>query len=107
VPDDGLPEAIRVRNWIPFTADVDATTASERLVAALDTDLEYVHAHTRWPVKALEWDAKGRDRSFLPAPAFRLLKYPPLNVASTSGFSRIGDVNLACASDRQSPERRS
>jgi len=65
VPDDGLPEAIRVRNWIPYTADVDATAASERLVAALDTDLAYVHAHTRWLVKALEWDAKDRDRSFL------------------------------------------
>ena len=65
VPDDGLPEAIRVRNWIPYTADVDAAAASERLVAALDTDLAYVHAHTRWLVKALEWDAKGRDKSLL------------------------------------------
>lgn len=65
VPDDGLPEAIRVRNWIPYTADVDVTAASERLVTALDTDLAYVHAHTRWLVKALEWEAKGRDKSLL------------------------------------------
>src|SRR5262249_17331738 len=26
---------------------------------------DHAHAHTRWLVKALEWDAEGRDRSFL------------------------------------------
>ncbi len=65
VADDGLPEAIRVRNWIPYTPDVDAQAASERLVAALDTDLEHAHAHTRWLVRALDWDSQHRDRSFL------------------------------------------
>ena len=65
VEDDGLPEAIRVRNWIPYTPDVDAAAASERLVAALDTDLEHTHAHTRWLVKALDWDSHERDPSFL------------------------------------------
>ena len=65
VEDDGLPEAIRVRNWIPYTPDVDAAAASERLVAALDTDLEHTHAHTRWLVKALDWESHKRDTSFL------------------------------------------
>src|SRR5947207_2378776 len=37
----------------------------ERLVAALDRDLEAARGHTRWLVKALEWDAEGRDKSFL------------------------------------------
>ncbi len=65
VADDALPEAVRVRNWIPFTPDVDAHAASDRLVAALDTDLDHVRAHTRWLVKALEWEHHGRDKSFL------------------------------------------
>ncbi len=65
VVDDGLPEAIRVRNWIPYTPDVDAQAASERLVAALDTDLEHARAHTHWLVRALDWDSHARDRSFL------------------------------------------
>ena len=51
----GLPEAIRVSNWIPFTAEADAAVASERLVGALDTDL-VTRAHTRWLVRALEWE---------------------------------------------------
>jgi WD40 repeat protein len=65
VPDEQLPEAIRVRNWVPFTPDADAAVASERLVAAINTDLAHAHAHTRWLVKALEWEAEARDRSFL------------------------------------------
>jgi hypothetical protein len=65
VADDVLPEAIRIRNWIPYTPDVDATVASERLLVALDTDIEHARAHTRWLVKALDWETQGRDSSFL------------------------------------------
>jgi WD40 repeat protein len=65
VADDALPEAVRIRNWIPYTADVDKVVAGNRLVAALDKDLEHAHAHTRWLVKALEWETNGRDKSFL------------------------------------------
>jgi WD40 repeat protein len=65
VTDDALPEEIRVRNWIPYTPDVDAQAASERLVAALNVDLEHSRSHTHWLVRALDWDAHARDRSFL------------------------------------------
>ena len=65
VEDDGLPEAIRVRNWIPYTPDVDKSAASARLLIALDTDLDHTRAHTHWLVRALEWDSHGRDVSFL------------------------------------------
>jgi WD40 repeat protein len=65
VADDALPEAIRIRNWIPYTADVDRDAAADRLVDALDNDLEHAHAHTRWLVKALEWESHERDKSFL------------------------------------------
>ena len=62
VPDDEVPDAVRERSWIPFE-DFDAGLG--RLVTALDTDLEWTKAHTRWLLKALEWESEGRDRSFL------------------------------------------
>src|SRR5581483_3487409 len=37
----------------------------DRLVTALDTDLDWERQHSRVTVKALEWDQSGRDRSFL------------------------------------------
>jgi WD40 repeat protein len=65
VPDPELPVEIRDRNWIPFTEDGEFDTGLSRLLNALDTDLEAARAHTRWLVKALEWDSEGRDKSFL------------------------------------------
>lgn len=64
VPDDQIPEGIRVRNWIPV-GDGDLDAGVDRLVQALDTDLEWDRAHTHWLLKAIEWDESGRDRSFL------------------------------------------
>ena len=65
VPDSELHAEIRDRNWIPFTDDAEFDTGLARLLNALDTDLDAVKAHTRWLLKALEWDAEGRDKSFL------------------------------------------
>src|SRR4051794_25366038 len=65
VPDERIPEPIRVRNWIPAGSDGAFDAGVERLVAALDSDLEHTKAHTAWELKALEWDGKNRDRSFL------------------------------------------
>jgi WD40 repeat protein len=65
VPDERVPEGIRVRNWIPAAADGGFAETVKRLVAALETDLAWTKEHTGWLVKALEWDAKGRDRSLL------------------------------------------
>jgi len=65
VADEALPEPIRVRNWVPFTPGMDHGAAADRLVAALDTDIEHVKAHTHWLVRALDWDGHHRDRSFL------------------------------------------
>ncbi len=65
VSDGDLPAEIRDRNWIPFTDGDEFETAMGRLVTALDTDLEAMRAHTRWLVKALEWDGATRDRSLL------------------------------------------
>jgi WD40 repeat protein len=65
VSDAELPAEIRDRNWIPFTEADEFDASLGRLVTALDTDLDAAKAHTRWLVKALEWDTEGRDRSFL------------------------------------------
>jgi WD40 repeat protein len=61
VPDEQIPEEIRFRNWIAVGED----TGVERVVAAIDNDLEWERQHTRLTVKALEWDESGRDNSFL------------------------------------------
>jgi hypothetical protein len=65
VGDEQLPAEIHDRNWIPFTEADEFDTSLGRLVPALDTDLEAAKAHTRWLVKALEWDGEGREGSFL------------------------------------------
>jgi WD40 repeat protein len=65
VADGELPPEIRDRNWIPFTSDEEFDASLGRLVTALDTDIEAAKAHTRWLLKALEWHAEKRDRSFL------------------------------------------
>src|SRR3954447_22243675 len=63
VPAGDVPEAIRVRNWIPAGGEVDETVS--RVLKALDTDLEHARAHTHWELKALEWSGKDHERSLL------------------------------------------
>jgi WD40 repeat protein len=65
VADGRLPAEIRDRNWIPFDDDGRFTPSVQRLLSALDTDLDAAREHTRWLVKALEWEGEHRDRSFL------------------------------------------
>ena len=52
VPDSEIPPEIRERNWIPFTDDSEFDSAADRVVQALDTDLEHRKEHTRWLVKS-------------------------------------------------------
>jgi WD40 repeat protein len=61
VPDEQIPEEIRLRNWIP----VGEETGVERVLAAIETDLEWERQHTRVTVRALQWEQAGRDRSVL------------------------------------------
>ena len=63
-------EANRVRrelseiNYI-FARDSDSFEfACEQVIIALDTDLEWIRAHTRLLVRATEWDREGRDASY-------------------------------------------
>jgi WD40 repeat protein len=65
VADDQLPAEIRDRNWIPFTERDPFEPSMERLITALERDPDHLREHTRWLVKALEWEREGHDRSFL------------------------------------------
>ncbi|HEY9676050.1 MAG TPA: TIR domain-containing protein [Waterburya sp.] len=62
--DNVHPELARL-NWIFFREDDDFDSAFTKLIAALETDLTYVRAHTRLLVRAKEWENAGHDRSFL------------------------------------------
>jgi WD40 repeat protein len=60
-----VPEALESRNWIFFRDSDDFDGALDTLVSALDADIDWVRAHTRLLMRASEWDAHGRDRSYL------------------------------------------
>jgi hypothetical protein len=61
---DTVPEALRKLNWIFYRDSDDFEKATDELISALDTDLKWVHSHTRLLTRAIEWDANGRNNSF-------------------------------------------
>jgi len=65
VADALVPEGIAAHNWILLRDEDDFEAGADALVRALDTDLEWVHAHTRLLTRAIEWDRADRDPSFL------------------------------------------
>ena len=52
-------------NWISFLPPKDFDTTLSTLIKALDADLDWLRAHTRFLVRAVDWDAKGREPSLL------------------------------------------
>lgn len=60
-----LHPSIRAHNWIYAREGDDLELAMTELVKALDTDLDYVRAHTRLLIRAKEWDDARRDPSLL------------------------------------------
>ncbi len=52
-------------NWLFFREGDDFESAFQCLIQAIDSDLNYVRAHTRLLVRAVEWDGKQRNASFL------------------------------------------
>src|SRR5438034_7585995 len=65
VAADTVPKALRELNWIFFRDSDDFEEATDTLIRALDTDLKWVRAHTRLLTRAIEWDANGRNNSFV------------------------------------------
>lgn len=60
-----VPEPLAKLNWI-FCRESDSfDQATDTLISALDTDLAWVRAHTRLLTRAVEWEAKGKNNSFV------------------------------------------
>jgi WD40 repeat protein len=58
-------ESLRKLNWIYALDARQLNDKVDTLVAAMDVDLNWVHAHARLLVRAQEWESKGEDRSLL------------------------------------------
>src|ERR671911_1514254 len=65
VDDEEVPPDLAAHQYVYLREKDDFEDSFERLLEALDTDLEWVHHHTRLLVRAKEWDKGGRDPSFL------------------------------------------
>ena len=60
-----VPETLAKLNWIFCREADDFAAAVESLIDALDTDLDWVRAHTRLLARAIEWEAKAKNNSFV------------------------------------------
>jgi hypothetical protein len=60
-----VSEALARLNWIFACEGDDFDVSLTALTTAIDTDLEWVKEHTRLLTRAIEWEAKGHDRSLI------------------------------------------
>ncbi|MBI5936111.1 MAG: TIR domain-containing protein [Chloroflexi bacterium] len=60
-----MDKRLRVPNWIYMRPTDTYDDAFRALLEAINTDLEWVRQHTRILQRALEWDAKKRNSSYL------------------------------------------
>jgi hypothetical protein len=60
-----VPDPAASHQWISFDSDGGFDRSFEELVRALDTDLEWVAAHTHWLRRARDWEKQSRDKSLL------------------------------------------
>lgn len=63
-PADQMPARLADLEWV-FLREADPATGMDRLVEALETDLEWRDQHTRVAGRAREWLDSGRDSSYL------------------------------------------
>src|SRR6185369_10811844 len=64
VPDKDIPEAVAKFQRIDFSATDGFDAKVAELIGALNTDLNWKHAHTRLLTRAKEWEPQ-KDSSFL------------------------------------------
>ncbi len=59
------PKSLGHLNWIFFRESDDFAASIQKLLTAMHTDYDWVQAHRRLQVKALEWERNHRDTGFL------------------------------------------
>jgi hypothetical protein len=64
VAADKVPKSLGELNWIFYRESDDFEQATDTLISALDTDLDWVRAHTRLLTRAIEWEANKKSNSF-------------------------------------------
>ena len=57
--------ALAAINWIFSRTEDELQPAIESLIEAIQTDYDWIKAHTRLQVRALEWDRADEDKSYL------------------------------------------
>jgi hypothetical protein len=60
-----VPAAIAKLNWVMLREQDEFQAGLASLRYAFEVDLDWVRAHTRLLVRSAEWDAKGKDPSYL------------------------------------------
>ena len=65
VEPEQLYPKLNAPNWILARDQDDGDAAFEELIAALETDLEWLEVHARLVARSVEWDRQNRDGSFL------------------------------------------
>lgn len=65
VPQELMPKDLATRQWIQLRDDNDFDATLEELTRAIDTDFDWVRAHTRISVRAREWEKRNHDKSQL------------------------------------------
>jgi hypothetical protein len=65
VKAEAVPKSLAELNWIFCRDGDDFAKATNTLINALDTDLDWVRAHTCLLTRAIEWEAKGKNNSFV------------------------------------------
>jgi len=65
VPESMVPPALARLNWIFLRDQDDFEAGLAQLLKALDTDLDWVRAHTRLTLRATAWRAGDRDAGAL------------------------------------------
>src|SRR5436190_15751165 len=62
---DTVHEALAKLNWIFCRESDDFEKETDTLISAFDTDLEWIRVHTRLLTRAIEWENKGKNNSFV------------------------------------------
>jgi WD40 repeat protein len=60
-----LPGKLAATNWVYLREQDDFDGTLPKLIEAINTDLDWVRQHTRLLERAIEWDRKKRNSSFL------------------------------------------